>query len=298
MWPFKTKPNFETLLSFRWPFAPGHCSGFYWWQTFMEEFNWEARWRNKRSTMQLTLGCAGQGVYTNILCNQCWWEDFKKIKPAMEVYWQRRFAEEFVLWQRESWVRASRWSIAPASCTCIHCIAPAIAPSLQSTDTPAILRGQSRGWWQWGVMVSGRHYLGLVCHRDTIAAAATDLHIPPPCTQSYWTSGNIWTGEDTGVDTGRSRNREWEWSQSLEHHLRQLPAHLGSYIWGPPSNSVGQQSLLAKAVWYHWVSIWIWGENYFFSTPKKTSSHLIIDHWAPFVANLLYLDSRGRAAQY
>ena len=53
-------------------------------------------------------------------------------------------------------------------------------------------------------MVSGRHYLGLVCHRDTIAAAA-DLHIPP-CTQSYRTSGYICTGEDTGVDTGRSRS--------------------------------------------------------------------------------------------
>ena len=74
----------------------------------------------------------------------------------------------------------------------LHCIAPPIL--LQHCDGRAEVDGSS------GVMVSVRHYLGLVCHRDTIAAAA-DLHIPPPC----WTLGYISTGEDTGVDTGRSR---------------------------------------------------------------------------------------------
>ena len=83
-----------------------------------------------------------------------------KMKTLMEVYWQRRFAEEFVLWQRESSDRGGAGEAlllphAPAivpllHCTCIHCIAPAIPtpPATQWHGNTSM--AEQRGWWQLG----------------------------------------------------------------------------------------------------------------------------------------------------
>ena len=80
----------------------------------------------------------------------------------------------------------------------LHCIAPPIL--LQYCDSRAEVDGSS------GVMVSVRHYLGLVCHRDAIAAAA-DLHIPPSLhdgTRPQGTSAQRKLLTQVGVVAGRA----------------------------------------------------------------------------------------------
>ena len=202
--------EFWGAVSFRWPFAPG-CQ-FYWWQEFMEEFNCDQDRANVHEIMSTELTLATRSMSLSEVVNETitsafmtWIQRWKQC--VMEVYWQRRFAEEFVLWQREALGGTDGVLLLPGApapaCFTSH-LRPATSATITSCsiDSVAIVggqgeklmavRGSSDGIWT-ALPESGmpsRH------HRRRRGFTHTTLSTP-----WYQTTRYICTEE--AVDTGR-----------------------------------------------------------------------------------------------
>ena len=161
--------EFWGAVSFRWPFAPG--SQFYWWQEFMEEFNCDQDRANVHEIMTTELTLATRSMSLSEVVNETitsafmTWIIFShklcpEMEAVMEVYWQRRFAEEFVLWQGEALGGTDGVLLLPGApapaCFTSH-LRPATSATITSCsiDSVAIVGGQGeklmavRGqqWW-------------------------------------------------------------------------------------------------------------------------------------------------------